>query len=41
MDEYLGRAYLFWTPHRWLALRAEYLFERLKSEGVDLTNRRS
>jgi tetratricopeptide (TPR) repeat protein len=29
-DEYLGRAYLFWTPHPWLALRAEYLFERLK-----------
>ena len=23
-DEYLGRAYLFWTPHAWLALRAEY-----------------
>jgi outer membrane receptor protein involved in Fe transport len=34
MDEYLGRAYLFWTPHRWLALRAEYIFERLKTEGV-------
>jgi outer membrane receptor protein involved in Fe transport len=45
MDEYLGRAYLFWTPHRWLALRAEYLFERLKSEGltdqpIDLTTHR-
>jgi hypothetical protein len=23
-DEYLGRAYLYWTPHEWLALRAEY-----------------
>jgi hypothetical protein len=34
LDELLGRAYLFWTPHRWLALRAEYLFERLKSEGA-------
>ena len=34
MDEYLGRAYLFWTPHRWLALRVEYLFERLKSDGL-------
>jgi hypothetical protein len=34
MDEYLGRAYLFWTPHRWLALRAEYIFERLQTEGV-------
>jgi hypothetical protein len=37
MDEYLGRAYLFWTPHRWLALRAEYIFERLQTEGVRLT----
>ncbi len=27
-DEYLGRAYLFWTPHRWLALRGQYIFER-------------
>ena len=27
-NEDLGRAYLFWTPHPWLALRAEYLFER-------------
>jgi tetratricopeptide (TPR) repeat protein len=39
-DEYLGRAYLFWTPHEWLALRAEYSYERLKrdaelSEGVE------
>jgi hypothetical protein len=32
MDEYLGRAYLFWTPHRWLALRAPYIFERLRSD---------
>jgi hypothetical protein len=29
-DEYLGRAYLLWTPHPWLALRAEYLFERFR-----------
>ena len=28
--EYLGRAYLFWTPHVWFALRAEYLFERFE-----------
>ncbi len=28
-----GRAYLFWTPHAWLALRLEYLFERFTSEG--------
>ena len=30
-DEYLGRAYLFWTPHPWLGLRAEYIFERFKN----------
>jgi tetratricopeptide (TPR) repeat protein len=29
-DEYLGRAYLFWTPHEWLALSAEYEYERFK-----------
>jgi hypothetical protein len=28
-DEYLARAYLFWTPHQWLALSAEYLYEKL------------
>ncbi len=27
-DEYLGRAYLFWTPHNWLSLTAEYLYEK-------------
>ena len=32
-NEYLGRAYLFWTPHRWLALRAQYIFERFKREA--------
>ncbi len=26
--ERLGRAYLYWAPHRWLALRAEYQYER-------------
>jgi outer membrane receptor protein involved in Fe transport len=31
-DEYLGRAYLFWAPHEWLTLRAEYIFERLKRD---------
>jgi len=31
--EYEGRAYLFFTPHKWLALRAEYQYERFKSEG--------
>ena len=34
-NEYLGRAYLFWTPHRWLALRAQYIFERFKRESHD------
>jgi tetratricopeptide (TPR) repeat protein len=29
-DEHLGRAYLFWTPHPWFALRAEYVFERFE-----------
>lgn len=29
-DEYLSRAYLFWTPHPWLALRAAYQYERFK-----------
>lgn len=32
--EDLARAYLFATPHPWLALRAEYLFERFESEGL-------
>jgi tetratricopeptide (TPR) repeat protein len=27
-NEVLGRSYLFWLPHRWIALRAEYVFER-------------
>jgi hypothetical protein len=26
--EQLGRAYLFWTPHEWLALSTEYQYER-------------
>jgi tetratricopeptide (TPR) repeat protein len=33
MREYLARNYFFWTPHPWLALRAEYMFERFKSQG--------
>jgi tetratricopeptide (TPR) repeat protein len=27
-EEYLGRAYFFWTPHKWLGLSAEYLYEK-------------
>ena len=23
-NEHLGRAYLYWTPYKWLAFRAEY-----------------
>lgn len=30
--EYLGRTYLFWTPHPWLALSAEYQRERFKND---------
>ena len=31
-DENLGRAYLFWTPHPWLAFRAEWLYERFRND---------
>ena len=31
-NEYLGRTYLFWTPHPWLAFSAEYQYERIKNE---------
>ena len=31
--EYLGRAYLFWTPHNWFSMTAEYLYEKQKSDG--------
>jgi tetratricopeptide (TPR) repeat protein len=30
-DENLGRAYIYWMPHRWFALRAEYLYERFQN----------
>ena len=34
-DEYLGRTYLFWTPHKWFALGAEYQYEQfLNSPNV-------
>jgi tetratricopeptide (TPR) repeat protein len=36
-NEYLGRAYLFWTPHPWLALRAQYLFERFERDLIGPT----
>ncbi|MBW2505922.1 MAG: TonB-dependent receptor [Deltaproteobacteria bacterium] len=28
-DEYLGRAYLYWTPYKMLSLSMEYLYEKL------------
>jgi tetratricopeptide (TPR) repeat protein len=30
--EQLARAYLFWTPHSWLALRAAYQYEEFRRE---------
>jgi hypothetical protein len=33
-NEYLGRTYLFWTPHPWLALRAQYIYERFANDDV-------
>ena len=32
-DEQLGRVYVFWTPHHYLALRAEYVLDRFKSQA--------
>ena len=29
-DEYTGRAYLYWTPQEWFALRAEYQYEKFE-----------
>jgi tetratricopeptide (TPR) repeat protein len=31
-DEYSSRTYLFFTPHDWLALRAEYQYEYIKRQ---------
>jgi outer membrane receptor protein involved in Fe transport len=31
-EEALARAYLFWTPHPWWALTAEYVFEQYKRD---------
>ena len=40
-DEYLGRAYLNWTPHEWLALNAEYQYEKFEyQEGFNAGARR-
>jgi tetratricopeptide (TPR) repeat protein len=32
-DESLFRAYLYWTAHEWLALSAEYLYEKFEREA--------
>jgi tetratricopeptide (TPR) repeat protein len=32
--ELLARTYLFWTPHPWVALRAEHAFEQFRNEAV-------
>jgi tetratricopeptide (TPR) repeat protein len=32
--EQLGRAYLYWTPHPWFGLSAEYQYERFDRESV-------
>jgi len=34
VNEYLGLAYLFWAPHPWFALRAQYMYERFDTEGL-------
>jgi tetratricopeptide (TPR) repeat protein len=34
-DEFLTRGYVFWTPHPWVALRAEYVFERFTKDIPD------
>ncbi len=34
VTEYLGRAYGFWTPHPWFSFSAQYLYEKVESEGL-------
>ncbi|NIO09417.1 MAG: tetratricopeptide repeat protein, partial [Deltaproteobacteria bacterium] len=31
-DEYLGRVYLYWTPHPWLAASGEFRYEKFERE---------
>jgi len=33
-DESMARAYLYWIPHKWLALSAQFLYERLKRDKL-------
>jgi hypothetical protein len=32
-EEFLGRAYVYWAPHEWIGLRAEYLYEKFEREA--------
>ena len=32
--EYIGRAYLYWTPQNWVALRTGYQYERFKRDDA-------
>ncbi len=34
--ERFGRAYLYWTPHQWIALSAEYHYEKTELDKEDL-----
>jgi len=31
-DEYIGRLYLYWTPYKWVALKAEYGYEKFERD---------
>jgi tetratricopeptide (TPR) repeat protein len=34
-EEYIGRIYLYWTPHRWLATSVEYSYEDFDRDDYD------
>jgi tetratricopeptide (TPR) repeat protein len=38
--EHLARTYLFWAPSAWLALRAEYQFERFRRDNMFVSGMR-
>jgi tetratricopeptide (TPR) repeat protein len=33
-NEQVGRAYVFWTPHQWLAVSGEYMYERFRNDDA-------
>jgi len=35
--ERLGRAYLYWTPHRWVSLSGEYHYERIDNKTTTVS----